>query len=213
MKTLLKEEMKVLDKENEHILQIEKNNVNNKVNETNEWNYQDNSSISMIDDILNMNITHTHTQQNYTTIDKIAWFRHTDDHNIKLEALDFVHLYRGLMFVLNDVFPSLNLLTKYLKDIAYICSKLEISIPWTLPTGLVANQSYMKLKDVRIKPLNYSNYTFNSKQQNYTTIDKIAWFRHTDDHNIKLEALDFVKKKIIVKSLKFLPQVMKIMKV
>jgi hypothetical protein len=36
MKTLLKEEMKVLDKENEHILQIEKNNVNNKVNETNE---------------------------------------------------------------------------------------------------------------------------------------------------------------------------------
>lgn len=64
MKTLLTEEMKILDKENEHILQIEKNNVNNKVNETNEWNCQDNSSISMIDDILNMNITHTHTNKN-----------------------------------------------------------------------------------------------------------------------------------------------------
>jgi len=46
------------------------------------------------------------------------------------------------MFVLIDVFPSLKLLTQYLKDVAYICSKLEIFIPWTLPSGLVANQNY-----------------------------------------------------------------------
>jgi DNA-directed RNA polymerase len=76
------------------------------------------------------------------------------------------------MFVLNDVFPSLKLLTQYLKDVAHICSKLEISIPWTLPTGLVANQSYMKLKDVRIKPLNYSKFTFNLKIADPNKLDK-----------------------------------------
>jgi len=110
---------------------------------------------------------------NKTKKDKrIAWFRHKENHNIKLESVDFVNLYRGLMFVLKDVFPSLKLLTQYLKDIAYICSKLEISIPWTLPTGLVANQSSMTLKDVRIKPLNYSNYTFNLKIADKTKLDK-----------------------------------------
>jgi len=50
------------------------------------------------------------------------------------------------MFVLIDVFPSLNLLTQYLKDVAYFCSKLENFIPCTLPGGLLANKNYYEIK-------------------------------------------------------------------
>lgn len=146
------------------VLTLETNNVNNS-------GLFRSDSTNLSNSVSSLKLKKT-TNKEKEKENKISWFRHKNDHNIKLESLDFVNLYHGLMFVLNDVFPSLKLLTQYLKDIAYICSKLEISIPWILPTGLVANQSYMKLKDVRIKPLNYSNYTFKLKVADINKLDR-----------------------------------------
>lgn len=91
---------------------------------------------------------------------KEVWFKHRDNSKIKLENLDFLNLYRGLDYILLNIFPSLKHISKYFKDIANVCTKIGISIPWYLPTGLIAHQSYMALKAIRVKPFNYSNETF-----------------------------------------------------
>lgn len=91
---------------------------------------------------------------------KEVWFKHRDNSKIKLENQDFLNLYRGLDYILLNIFPSLKHISKYFKDVANVCTKIGISIPWYLPTGLIANQSYMALKAIRVKPLNYSNETF-----------------------------------------------------
>lgn len=73
---------------------------------------------------------------------------------------DFKLLYLVLNHVLNNVAPSLVLITKYLKTISKICTKANTYIPWVLPTGLIVKQSYTLSKEVRISPFNYSKYTF-----------------------------------------------------
>ena len=65
-----------------------------------------------------------------------------------------------MSYVLEKIFPCLNQLSKYFKYIARICLKLGISIPWYLPRSLVAHQSYMKVKELTVKPLNFSKNSF-----------------------------------------------------
>lgn len=92
----------------------------------------------------------------------MVWYRFID-HNIKLESRDFINLYKGLMYVLNKEFPSLSSLSKYFKDIALIFTELGLSIPWYLPTGLIAWQSYMQVKETKVQPLNFSKNSFRLK--------------------------------------------------
>ena len=60
---------------------------------------------------------------------KSIWFKNKDDHNIKLESVDFINIGKGLDYILYSLFPYLQNLTKYLKDIANICCELGIPIP------------------------------------------------------------------------------------
>lgn len=85
---------------------------------------------------------------------------HREDPSIKLTKLDLLNLYKGLKFILQEIFPSLRSLSNYFKSVAIICTKLGISIPWYLPTGLVYNKSYMQVKETWVKPLNFSNSIF-----------------------------------------------------
>ena len=101
-----------------------------------------------------------HNKDNPDKTKKQIWFQHREDSSIKLEQRDFITLYKGLNYILERVFPSLNLISQYFKDIALICSQLGINIPWHLPTGLVVQQSYMKIKETRVQPLNFSKNTF-----------------------------------------------------
>lgn len=91
------------------------------------------------------------------------WYRYKKNKNVMLEDLDFINLYKALDFILLDIFPSLVNIMKYFKEIASICVKLGLYIPWKLPSGLEPFQSYMKVKDARLKPLSFSKKTFSLK--------------------------------------------------
>lgn len=49
-------------------------------------------------------------------------------------------------------FNKIDQLRKYLKNVTDICTKLGVSIMWTLPHGLEITQSYMDEKTVRLSP-------------------------------------------------------------
>lgn len=96
------------------------------------------------------------------------WYIYKNDTSIRLKSLDFTVLGKGLRKVLHEKFHKLELLLKYLDQVARVCTLLEIPIIWTLPTGLVVRQSYMISDEVRIKPFSHSNKKFSMKVLNKT---------------------------------------------
>ena len=90
--------------------------------------------------------------------DKI-WFSHPEDtsKSNKLEYKDLYLLVSKIKDLLDRTAPKIAKLKQYLKDIASICTKLELHIPWLLPTGLEVRQSYLKEKSVELKPFSYLN--------------------------------------------------------
>ena len=60
-------------------------------------------------------------------------------------------------------FPKLKLLSNYLLNIASICSFLNISITWALPSGLEVKQYYVDSEAIRLKPFKFRKKTFNIK--------------------------------------------------
>ena len=93
--------------------------------------------------------------------DKNVWYGFTINSEIKLSYEDVSILVKGFREVLTKSFPQLCDLINYLKEIAQVCTKLEIAIPWTLPSGLKVSQSYLKTKSVQIQPFTYSKTKFN----------------------------------------------------
>ena len=63
----------------------------------------------------------------------------------------------SLKEVLENNFPKLKLLMIYLKQIANICNKLNLIIPWGTPSGLLVNQSYSASKEIKLKPFSFKN--------------------------------------------------------
>lgn len=120
--------------------------------------YDDNDLFSV--DIEGTDMDNDYNKDKPNKIKRQIWYKHREDSSIKLEQNDFIVLYKGLVYILERVFPSLNLISKYFKDIAFICSKLGINIPWYVPTGLIVQQSYMQIKETRVQPLNFSRNTF-----------------------------------------------------
>ena len=57
------------------------------------------------------------------------WYRNKNNHELKLNAADFIELYTILKHVLFNVAPSLNLISDYLKNIAKICTTANSYIP------------------------------------------------------------------------------------
>lgn len=80
--------------------------------------------------------------------------------DIRLKYKDLHLLGSGLREVLRSNFPKLDILIRYLKKIATICSKLELHIPWTLPSGMTVKQSYLKNNEVRLRPFSYLKTSF-----------------------------------------------------
>lgn len=56
---------------------------------------------------------------------------------------------------------QLNSLLKYLKDIANVSNKLNITIPWILPSGLVVNQQFFAKETIKVKPFKYTKNLLN----------------------------------------------------
>lgn len=97
---------------------------------------------------------------------KDKWYRFIDDPSIKLKSRDFVTIATGLREVLGNNFFKLKSLMKYLKETAKICTKLDLAIPWGLPSGVVVKQSYLATNEVRLKPFSYSKSKFTIKVAN-----------------------------------------------
>jgi DNA-directed RNA polymerase len=83
------------------------------------------------------------------------------DKNIVFSEFDFRILSKVLNKIIFVDYPKLNELVKYLKQISNISNKLEIPIPWVLPTGLVVNQQFYKTKTLKVKPFLYTNNLLN----------------------------------------------------
>jgi DNA-directed RNA polymerase len=60
-------------------------------------------------------------------------------------------------------FPKLKEFNEYLKNIGEICSNLNITITWVLPSGFSVNQYYLDSEAIRLKPFTYRKNTFNLK--------------------------------------------------
>lgn len=85
------------------------------------------------------------------------WFIHPSDvSKKKLSYQDLFLLVSSIKVVLDKIAPKITRLQNYLYKIAEVCTKLEIHIPWLLPTGLEVRQSYLEEKTVKIKPFSYS---------------------------------------------------------
>lgn len=63
--------------------------------------------------------------------------------------------------VLSDVFPKYTILNNYTKVIVKIFVKLNMPIPWTLPSGAIISQSYLSSKILKLKPFSFMNSKYN----------------------------------------------------
>lgn len=90
-------------------------------------------------------------------------YKYKDDNNIILCHKDITFIATGLKEVLDLKFPRLKILVTYLKNIAKICNKLKLVIPWGTSSGLLVNQSYTSSTDIKLRPFTYSKTSFNLK--------------------------------------------------
>jgi hypothetical protein len=83
-------------------------------------------------------------------------YYYKNDKKIIFKEIDFKLLCDTLYICLYRDFPKIKALLNYFKEIANISNKLNISIPWYLPTGLVVKQKYYANSKVKLKPFIYS---------------------------------------------------------
>ena len=89
-----------------------------------------------------------------------------DKSNVILNNYD-VNLFISTMEkVIANEFPKLKEFNSYINRIAEICSNLNITITWTLPSGLNVNQYYIDSEAIRLKPFKFRKNTFNIKVKN-----------------------------------------------
>jgi hypothetical protein len=84
-----------------------------------------------------------------------------EDPNILLTIKDFYILTKSIENILYTEFPKLQAFNNYLKKVAEICSILNITITWSLPSGLNVHQYYKDTEAIRLKPFKFSTKTFN----------------------------------------------------
>lgn len=105
------------------------------------------------------------------------WYHFKDDYSIKIKHKDINALASGLKTVLGDDRFKIKKLLSYLNDIAKICANLDLFIPWSLPSGIVVRQSYLELKEARLKVFSYTKKTFTLKIPDETKISKYKQVR------------------------------------
>lgn len=91
----------------------------------------------------------------------------SDDHSKYLTRKDFGIIIDSLQNILKEDYPKLTNVRRYLKDIGKICNALDVTIPWTLPSGLVVDQGYLLSRSDKIQP-----FTYNKKSFTITVVDK-----------------------------------------
>lgn len=99
------------------------------------------------------------------------------DHNTYLLENDFTLLVRTMQDVLRNDYPKLTKLRLYLTEVGKICNKLNLTIPWKLPSGLRVNQGYLKGTTFQIKPFEFSSKSFTVNHIHSDKLDKSKQIR------------------------------------
>jgi DNA-directed RNA polymerase len=117
------------------------------------------------------------------------------DHSIVFTETDFRNLRKILNIVIFEDFPKLKELVGYLKTIADISNKLNLPIPWILPTGFVVQQQFHATETLKVKPFIYSknllNLTAIKKDEINKNKQKIALMPNLV-HSLDAASLGFV---------------------
>ena len=92
-----------------------------------------------------------------------GYYVYKKDKNIKLTINDLYLLVKTIEQVIYCEFPKLKGFNNYLNKVAEICSILNISITWAVPSGLNVNQYYLDSEAIRLKPFKYKKNTFTLK--------------------------------------------------
>ena len=80
---------------------------------------------------------------------------------------DIFVFVKVFQYILNQEFKRLEALKTYIKAIVKICCRLDIPVPWVLPSGAIVSQGYLASKTLKIQP-----FAFTSSRYNFKTILK-----------------------------------------
>jgi DNA-directed RNA polymerase len=98
--------------------------------------------------------------------------KNSDNKDKYLIEQDFIKIVKSIKDILLIDYPKLTTLRNYLKEIAKLCNLLELTIPWTLPSGLLVDQSYLQSEQVKISPFTYNRKTFTIRVISENKLDK-----------------------------------------
>lgn len=107
------------------------------------------------------NILDIKEEFNFVKLNNEDVYVYKKNDQIIFKHIDFVNIVKALYKCLYSDFPRLEELLKYFREIAKISNVLGISIPWTLPSGLVVQQKYFGKKKIKLKPFIYSKDLLN----------------------------------------------------
>lgn len=104
-------------------------------------------------------------KEHFINSDEKDWL-YLQSENIKLKYTDLNLLAKLTREILSVNFTKMNYLMNYLKTTAKLLTNLGFPIPWTLPTGVDVQQSYLDTDTVRLKPFSYEKNRFTLKINN-----------------------------------------------
>ena len=73
---------------------------------------------------------------------------------------NFIKLFKIVLYTEFTRFEQLSL---YIRSIVKICTKLNIAVPWTLPSGAIISQSYLDSTTLKIRPFGFVKSKYNFK--------------------------------------------------
>ena len=103
--------------------------------------------------------------ENHNMKNKI-YYSEKSNPDIKLTNFDLNLFISTMERVIYNEFPKLKEFNSYLEQVAKICTSLNISITWVLPTGLNVTQYYVDTQAIRLKPFTYRKQRFSLKIKN-----------------------------------------------
>lgn len=104
------------------------------------------------------------TLKEFNTNDKVFFlYKSKTNDTVILNNFDLNLFISTLEKVIYNEFPKLKEFNSYLSKVAEICSILNITITWTLPSGLNVKQFYVDSEAIRLKPFKYKKSTFTLK--------------------------------------------------
>ena len=83
-----------------------------------------------------------------------------------MKNYDFIVLATIIDKVLANEFPKIVEFNKYLNQIGSICTILGLPVIWSLPSGLIVEQKYMKSEAIELKPFKFNRTRFKLNKKN-----------------------------------------------